>query len=175
MCSLTRIRHNCLIILSEHPRRINGYSVLSRLIMQNCINSLFGQIGRKLKAEGAAGQSLCRASVLLRNQRSHHATFGVSLPPAPDSGSFLVWNDPATLRALSHAPISSALSPNRYRTTLSSKRSCLLMSAATTFRSARAPTCSRRPALVAYSVSSYWGRIVLRGHLLHAANACVMY
>src|SRR5881409_2573211 len=47
------------------------------------------------------------------------------------------------------------------------------MSAATTFRSARAPTCSRRPALVACSVSSYWGRILLRGHPLHAANACV--
>jgi len=44
--------------------------------MQNCLNSLFGQIGRKLKAEGAAGQSLCRASVFLRNQRRHHAAFG---------------------------------------------------------------------------------------------------
>src|SRR2546427_9017375 len=70
--------------------------------MQNCLNSLFGQIGRKLKAEGAAGQSLWRASVLLRNQRRHHAAFGVSLPPAPDSGSVLVWNDPATLGG--HSP-----------------------------------------------------------------------
>src|SRR5437667_5942247 len=100
---------------------MNRDSVLSRLIMQNCINSLFGQIGRKLKAEDAAGQSLCRASVLLRNQRRHHAAFGVPLSPAPDCGSFVVLNGPATrcaeqseaLRALSHAPISSALSPNR--------------------------------------------------------------
>ena len=72
--------------------------MLSRLIMQNCLNSLFGQIGRKLKAEGAAGQSLCRASVLLRNQRRHHAAFGVSLPPAPDCGSFVVLNGPALLK-----------------------------------------------------------------------------
>src|SRR5437016_2533271 len=80
--------------------------------MQNCINSLFGQIGRKLKAEGAAGQWLCRASVLLRNQRRHHAAFGVALPPAPDCGSLVVLSGPppATLRALSHASISSALS-----------------------------------------------------------------
>src|SRR6266550_2307619 len=50
---------------------------------------------------------------------------GVSLPPPQTAALFVVLNGPATrraelseaLRALSHAPISSALSPNRYRTT----------------------------------------------------------
>src|SRR5437899_2498748 len=43
----------------------------------------------------SGSQPLYRASSPpLRIQRRHYAAFGVSLPPAPDSGSFLVWNDP---------------------------------------------------------------------------------
>ena len=58
---------------------------------------------------------------------------------------------PTTLCALAHAPISSALSPNRYRTTPSSTFSYSDASAMTTRRSALTPTCSRRPVRVASS------------------------
>src|SRR5206468_12377902 len=44
---------------------------------------------------------------------------GVTLPAG---GSAFDRNGPSTLRALAHAPISSALSPNRYRTNPSSNR-----------------------------------------------------
>src|SRR5439155_15304573 len=90
-----------------------------------------------INQQGAAANH-ATAPRRLKHLRHHHAAFGVSLPPA--SGSFLVLNGPRTLRALRHAPISSALSPNRYRTIPSSARTCFLISAPTAWRSALAPT-----------------------------------
>src|SRR5216117_596100 len=94
-------------------------------------------IGRD-QQQGAAANHATAPRRLPRHLRRHQAAFGVWLPPA--SGSFLVLNGPRTLRGLRHAPISSALSPNRYRTIPSSARTWLLICAATACRSALAPT-----------------------------------
>src|SRR2546427_11981485 len=73
--------------------------------------------------KGAAGNHPPTAPFLLQHRRSHHAAglmiAGVTLPAG---GSAFDRNGPSTLRALAHAPISSAFSPNRYRTNPSSKR-----------------------------------------------------
>src|SRR5712671_1886407 len=50
----------------------------------------------------------------------HHAA---ATWPGGTPGSFLRLNGPSTFRALAHAPISSASSPNRYRTSPSTNRS----------------------------------------------------
>src|SRR6266550_891224 len=102
--------------------------------------------------QGAAGEPSTHRASLSDGQSGSHAAFGVS--PPPTCGSVCVRNGPTTLWTLAHAPISSALSPNRYRTTPSSTFTCSETSAITARRSALAPTCSRRPARVASSVCS---------------------